>query len=1108
MTSLRSALAILALGTLSAEAQSIATPTVRVDWPAFLGRHDLVWDHLPTRWGESAFIGNGNLGATIFVRDSALSWTINQTTATHDQSRFPIGRVVLRTRGAQRGGSARLSLWDAEASGEVTTDSGTVRWSSFVSTTPSVIVIELEGEGGERDIALDWTPAEARPPRKVARKETFAPEDLHPPADVTRSTRGISSVQTFLGGGAHAEWIRREPSKNGRTTYYVTIGQSDDGPRALGAAAALVGSAEARGTASLRSNHRAWWHGYYPASFLSFSDARLEGYYWIQMYKLGSAMRENGPILDLNGPWYAATPWPAIWWNLNIQLTYSPLFRANRIPLSESLFRNLDRNTAALIANVPERLREDAAAIGRSSGPDLHRPVDLATATSDAAHEMGDLPWTMFYYWQYYRYTMDPRLLRTRVYPLLSRAINNYLGYVERGSDGRYHLPKTHSPELATVADANYDLALLRWGLQTLIASAEELHVADPHLPRWRDVLGNLTPFPADSTGLLVGRDRPWKESHRHYSHLLAVYPLGLITPDSASGRSLIERSLTTWEGVPSAFRGYSFTGGASMHAILGHGDSALVRLNRFLDAPRYMEPNTFYAEAGPVVETPLAAANTMQELFLQDWGGTLRVFHGTPTAWPTASFDKLRADGGFLVSGVRSDGRTRWVKVQSLAGLPTRLLVDDWHGFVVRAKGGGGARVSAADGGGVRLELAKGAWVVLSESADVQLVPVRPAPLERDHVWPTRATVTRGDLLVSERARVIAAAERYLREAPVTVTATRAPRSAGGSHDFYSEADYWWPDPSDSTKPYIRRDGETNPANFEAHRSAMRRLSMIVPALVAAYEITGDARYARHAIAHLRAWFVDDATRMNPSMLYAQAIKGVATGRGIGIIDTIHLVEVAQAALELERLGALEDSELRNVKSWFHEYVTWMTTHPYGIDERNNGNNHSAAWALQVAAFSRFTCDTAKLGAMRRFFTETLIPGQMSADGSFARELTRTKPYGYSLFQLDVMGMLAEALSTPSQNMWTFTTPDGRGMGRAMAFMAPYIENKATWPKPPDVMYHDAWPVRHPSLLFGGLALHRPEYIALWKRLDPDPTVDEVIRNYPVRQPLLWMAP
>src|SRR5207237_7010698 len=152
-------------------------------------------------------------------------------------------------------------------------------------------------------------------------------------------------------------------------------------------------------------------------------------------------------------------------------------------------------------------------------------------------------------------------------------------------------------------------------------------------------------------------------------------------------------------------------------------------------------------------------------------------------------------------------------------------------------------------------------------------------------------------------RPHVVAAAERYLRQAPVTVTTFPASRSAGGAHDFYSEGDYWWPDPRSPDSPYVRRDGETNPANFVAHRDAMRRLSQIVPALVAAYQLTRDARYARHAAAHLRAWFVDDATRMNPSLLYAQAIEGRATGRGTGLIDTIHLVEVARAAWVLEHL-------------------------------------------------------------------------------------------------------------------------------------------------------------------------------------------------------------
>jgi hypothetical protein len=285
-----------------------------------------------------------------------------------------------------------------------------------------------------------------------------------------------------------------------------------------------------------------------------------------------------------------------------------------------------------------------------------------------------------------------------------------------------------------------------------------------------------------------------------------------------------------------------------------------------------------------------------------------------------------------------------------------------------------------------------------------------------------------------------------------------------------------------------------------------MRRLSRIVPALVAAYEISGDQRYARRAVDHLRSWFVSESTRMNPNLLYAQAIKGRSTGRGIGIIDTVHLVEVAQAIRVLERSGYLRGEPLGELRSWFTKYLDWMTTHPYGIEERNNGNNHSVAWALQVAEFARLTGNAAQQAAMRTFYKETLLPQQMAADGSFPRELARTKPYGYSLFELDLMTMLAQVLSTPTDDLWTYTTSDGRGLHRALAYMYPYIKDKRSWPKPPDVMYHDQWPVRQPALLFAGLVFHEPRYIDLWKTLDPAPTVDEVDRNYPIRQPLLWI--
>jgi hypothetical protein len=355
-----------------------------------------------------------------------------------------------------------------------------------------------------------------------------------------------------------------------------------------------------------------------------------------------------------------------------------------------------------------------------------------------------------------------------------------------------------------------------------------------------------------------------------------------------------------------------------------------------------------------------------------------------------------------------------------------------------------------------------------------------------------------------AERARVLAAANRYLKENPITVTAAGSARSAGGPHDYFSEGDYWWPDPQNPDGPYIQKDGLSNPNNFNDHRRALMRLSVQMPALVAAYTITKDPKYAVQAQRHARAWFISRATRMTPALRYAQAIHGRTTGRGTGIIDTIHLVEVARALERLDgaRGWSRDDGEV--TRRWFAEYLEWLTTDQYGKDERDATNNHATCWVMQVAAFAHYTGNGTLMRECRQRF-KTVLLEQMAPDGSFPRELGRTKPYGYSLFNLEAMATICQILSTPEDDLWTFELPDGRGMRKAMAFMVPYIRDKKSWPKPPDVMYDRYWPMRQASLLFAGVAFKEPSYLQLWSSLPADSDVEEVIRNFFIRQPLLW---
>ncbi|HWB92131.1 MAG TPA: alpha-L-fucosidase [Puia sp.] len=369
------------------------------------------------------------------------------------------------------------------------------------------------------------------------------------------------------------------------------------------------------------------------------------------------------------------------------------------------------------------------------------------------------------------------------------------------------------------------------------------------------------------------------------------------------------------------------------------------------------------------------------------------------------------------------------------------------------------------------------------------------------------RAQGLRQEVVTTLRASVLAEAAAAMKERPITVTAYHSDRSAGGIHDFFSEADYFWPNPASPDSPYVNRDGQSNPNNFVAHRLAMIRLSRLVGALGSAWLLTHDDKYVRQALDHCRAWFVDTATMMNPDLRFSQAVKGRATGRSYGIIDTIQLMEVVKALEVMEGSAAMDPRLLEKIKAWFSRYLQWLNTHPYGVKEMNAANNHSTCWLMQVAAFAHFTGDQGLLEFCRARYKTVLLPRQMGADGSFPLELRRTKPYGYSLFNLDAMAMLCQILSTPGDDLWHFQADSGKSVEKGIDFLYPYIADKSKWPYKHDIMIWDQWPVAQPALVFGALAFGRKDWLDTWKRLDHHPTNAEVIRNLPVRHPLIWLT-
>jgi hypothetical protein len=286
----------------------------------------------------------------------------------------------------------------------------------------------------------------------------------------------------------------------------------------------------------------------------------------------------------------------------------------------------------------------------------------------------------------------------------------------------------------------------------------------------------------------------------------------------------------------------------------------------------------------------------------------------------------------------------------------------------------------------------------------------------------------------------------------------------------------------------------------------AVREMRDAVAALGAAYKISGDDRYVVKAVELLRVFFLDPQTRMNPNLQYAQAIPGRSPGRGIGIIDALHLIEVPAAVEGMQKSSKFPPEVLGGLKKWFGDFADWMVASKNGQEEAKAKNNHSVAYFLQLAVYATFAGDEKKVAECRRQFKEVFLPEQMAVDGSFPRELARTKPYGYSIFQLDNLITLAQVLSTPQNDLFIFTLPDERSAKKGMEFLFPYLADKSKWPKKPDIAAWEGWPARQPCLLFAGLAYGDEKYLELWKKLPADPEDAEVKRNIAITQPVLWV--
>lgn len=268
----------------------------------------------------------------------------------------------------------------------------------------------------------------------------------------------------------------------------------------------------------------------------------------------------------------------------------------------------------------------------------------------------------------------------------------------------------------------------------------------------------------------------------------------------------------------------------------------------------------------------------------------------------------------------------------------------------------------------------------------------------------------------------------------------------SGDKHDYMSQAPYWWPDPAKPNGlPYIRRDGERNPElNKISDALAMDDMVGDAEALAVAYYFTGEEKYAKHAAALIRTWFLDPKTRQNPSLNFAQGIPGISVGRGIGLIETRDLYRVIDASILLEKSASWRPTDRDALKQWFADFLKWMTTSAIGFDEADERNNHGTYYSVQVIAYAVYTGQK-DIAKKEIDVARSRIRSQIEPDGRQPHELARTLSWNYTnmnLFGFFAIARLAEHVGV---DLWNFES-DGRGIKKAFLWTLPYVRDEKKW--------------------------------------------------------------
>lgn len=356
-----------------------------------------------------------------------------------------------------------------------------------------------------------------------------------------------------------------------------------------------------------------------------------------------------------------------------------------------------------------------------------------------------------------------------------------------------------------------------------------------------------------------------------------------------------------------------------------------------------------------------------------------------------------------------------------------------------------------------------------------------------------TKQRILNSDLkLAPALAKLELDANKALSAGPFSVVTKDVMPPSGDKHDYMSQAPYFWPDPTKPNGlPYLRRDGERNPEIEKiGDHEALDRMRSAVETLALAYYFDNDEKYAGKAAELLRVFFLNQATRMNPNLEFAQGIPGINTGRGIGLIETRGLTSVVDSIGLLSGSTSWTRADQRGMEDWFSKFLQWMLESKNGKDEAASKNNHGTYYDAQIVSFALFLGKTDLARTVLETARTRRLAVQIEPDGRQPLELARTKAWSYSIMNLQGLMLLARLGESVGVDLWEYQTQDGRSIRKALYFLVPYT-SREKWP----YQQLGAWPPQQIYPLIR-LAAHKYKDSEIQTTLNGLPKVDPQDRS------------